>query len=148
MTCRTTGMGNRAKRTPLDGLTEAREYLANHPEITQRLRFQQCLNFAHSFIGHARDLAKTDKKDEARDWWRFFENSHILEILEHEKFDVSDLRADLTQLKTECHPLDVPNFSNDLTAIRNMLEIILREVKGKAEPALTVIEGEKSKDKI
>jgi hypothetical protein len=93
-------------------------------------------------LSRARDLAKAGRKDEARDWTRFFQNSGILEILvEHKalmEHEAKLLADSLHELQGECHPLDVPNYQTDLQAIRGHLELIERRLGIVAEPVLKI----------
>jgi hypothetical protein len=87
-------------------------------------------NFTSQYIAHARDFARSDHKDVARNWCRFFQNSQVLEVLE--SFlgcgDLSRLRSELNQLQIECHPLDVPGWQTDIQAIWHCLTEILSHV--------------------
>lgn len=87
--------------------------------------------FTAMYVKHARDLAKTGFKDEARNWFRFFTNSQILTVLQDlpQTGDLAKLREDLNFLGLECHPLDVPSFTNDLSAICSCLTEILSHVQ-------------------
>jgi len=87
-------------------------------------------NFTAQYIVHARDLARSDQKDAARNWCRFFQNSQVLKVLESFPGcgDLSRLRSELNQLQTECHPLDVPGWQTDIQAIRHCLTEILSHV--------------------
>lgn len=87
-------------------------------------------NFTAQYIAHARDLARSGQKDAARNWFRFFQNSQILQVLESfpGRGDLSRLRSELNQLQTECHPLDVPAWQTDIQAIRYCLTEILSHV--------------------
>ncbi|HEY5296870.1 MAG TPA: hypothetical protein VIK59_03000 [Verrucomicrobiae bacterium] len=87
-------------------------------------------NFFTIYLERAHDLVKAGRKDDARDWLRFFRNSGILGLLadvEHgvlAKQENEWLSCSLRDLETKCHPLDVPNFQTDLQAIRGQLEQI------------------------
>jgi hypothetical protein len=87
-------------------------------------------NFTAQYIAHARDLARSDQKDVARNWCRFFQNSQVLQVLESFPGvgDLSRLRSELNQLQIECHPLDVPGWQTDIQAIRHCLTEILTHV--------------------
>lgn len=107
-----------------------------------QVRLENMFNFAGIYIQRARDLAKAGKKDEARDWFRFFNNSQIIACLEKSGVtgDVKTLRENLNFLGLECHPLDTPDFSTDLQSIRNCLNEILSHVK-KAKQEVTFTKG-------
>jgi hypothetical protein len=101
-------------------------------ELQQRLWVLR--NFFTIYIERARDLAKGDHKDEARDWLRFFRNSGILGLLADETYGVltdaekTFLTENLRILESECHPLDVPNYTTDLQSIRGQLEAITKHL--------------------
>jgi len=80
--------------------------------------------FTVQFIDHARCLAQSGQKDEARHWLRFFQNSKIIDLLA-QIHDVAGLRQSLQSLRIECHPLDVPNWTTNIEAIRHCLQQIL-----------------------
>jgi hypothetical protein len=84
--------------------------------------------FTEIYLGHARDLAKAGQKDAARNWVRFFECSHVLDVLADAAFDVSGLRGLLTEVSAGCHPEDVPSWETDMQAIRATLNEILFHV--------------------
>lgn len=101
--------------------------------------FIQLYRFTVFHIDSARDMAKCGQKDLARDWLRYFRNAGILQILSdaglsREAFD--ELKASLRLLESECHPLDVPNFTTDLSEIRQRLTNIENLLQGKAAVAL------------
>jgi hypothetical protein len=99
-------------------------------EIHNQVRLWTLRNFFSIYIDRARDLAKEGRKDEARDWLRFFNNSGILGILSDGTSGVLTCQEEahfkelLGKLNSECHPLDVPNYQTDLQAIRGHLEVI------------------------
>ena len=88
-------------------------------------------DFTSLYVKHARDLAKSGFKDEARNWSRFFENSQILSFLETIGCtgDLKLLREELGFLHLECHPMEPENFTTDIEAIRHCLTEILSYVK-------------------
>ena len=92
-------------------------------------------SFTEIHIGRARELAQAGKKDEARDWFRFFTNANIVPLLVDLPCagDVSKLADELKLLGTECHPLDVPSFATDLQAIRACMAEILSYVKNDSQ---------------
>ncbi|HEY1663076.1 MAG TPA: hypothetical protein VGI03_11715 [Verrucomicrobiae bacterium] len=97
-------------------------------ELEQRLWTVR--NFFTIYVEHARDLAKSGQKDQARSWWKFLFNSGLLGLLSDDNYGVlSDreklhLSEMLLELQHDCHPLNVPNFETDLQAIRGHLEAI------------------------
>lgn len=86
--------------------------------------------FTSIFLKHARDLAKSGYKDEARNWWRFFNNSQILDVLKSfpEIESQAELQAQLRDLQNECHPLQEANWQTDIEAIRFALDEILQRL--------------------
>jgi len=96
--------------------------------------------FTELYVARARDLARENQKDAARDWFRFFENSSVCKILESfpNAGDLPFLKQNLKQLGLECHPLDVPTFQTDLQAIRHAMAEILTHVQNKPSTIETV----------
>jgi len=101
---------------------------------------QNLYSFAAIYIKHARELAKCGQKDEARNWYRFFNNSQIVSILEDLACagDLKNLREDLDFLGLECHPLDVPSFTTDLESIKHCLKEIFSHVEPTPRKTKTV----------
>lgn len=127
----------------LGRIAKLRQRLAGDSEIAHRVHLGQCSMFLKFAIEHARDLAKSNAKDEARQWFKFIRNSRLLDILEHEcvECDMAEMRNQLSLLGGECHPLDVPDLTNDLAAIRGHLEELLRRTGGVSHsPSLQVVE--------
>jgi hypothetical protein len=124
----------KSKLTQLEEIAELRRQVQNDPEIVHRVHLGQCATFVRCAIATARDMAKCNKKDAARDWYRFLLNSKLLDILDHEGAldNVSQLRSELSCLGSECHPLEVPDYSCDLEAIRAQL----RDIRGCTEELL------------
>ena len=81
------------------------------------------------FLLHASDLARSGKKDAARNWVRYFNNSRTLHVLADGGLDVANLRALLHEVSMECHPQDTPEFETDIQAIRFFLEEILLQLR-------------------
>jgi len=96
--------------------------------IESKLNLRAMYQFTEIYLKHAADLAKSGQKDAARNWVRFFENSRVLEVLADSAFDVSKLRANLSDLSGQCHPMDVPSWETDIQAIRATLNEILWHV--------------------
>jgi hypothetical protein len=143
-------VSEKRRKTSVNVLDEAarlgREFRTN-PEMVFRFHLGQCSTSVRIAIENARELAKCNKKDEAREWCRFINNSHILDVISHccGEDSVSQMRSEMSLLRGECHPLDVPDFRTDLGAIRAHLEGIrgaadelLRRSGG---PALGVVNG-------
>jgi len=156
-----TGTANNAKQiatrvVPFGGKAAAKRGMSQHPYglTPARLKFLESVredknvsvschlkNF-HQFtalaISHAAELAKVGQKDEARLWVRFIRNSSILRILQETGHDVAELSRKLEAVSVECHPLDVPCFTNDLAAIKHCLKEILTSVEEKLPSTETV----------
>jgi len=79
-------------------------------------------------VKRAREMARGGKKDEARDWLRFIENSQIVSLLGFYRgtipIDVAGLRNDLDALRAECHPEAHADHSSDNSEIRASLDSI------------------------
>jgi hypothetical protein len=103
-------------------------------ELIQRVNFLSLLKFSKIFVSHARDLAKSGQKDEARNWLRFFQNSQLVEILAYQTTTVippgelKKLSDDLKLLNGECHPLDVADWTTEIEAIRWQLDYIIKNL--------------------
>jgi hypothetical protein len=104
---------------------------ARADQTSDELHAQNMLKFTEIYVQHARDLAKSGFKDEARNWFRFFNNSNIITVLGVLKApgNLAQLREDLNFLGLECHPLEPSNFTTDIESIRNCLAEILTHVK-------------------
>ena len=72
----------------------------------------------------ARQQAREGQKDPARDWYRFFEQSQILKLLEATGRDVSALRNEMNLLRDECHPAQENSNKGELQRIADALEIL------------------------
>jgi hypothetical protein len=96
--------------------------------IDSKVRLLTLRNFFSIYLGRALDLAKDGRKDEARDWYRYFQNSEIPELLSSEGVmsdgEMEVLRSQMVVLRDSCHPSDVPEYRTDLQAIRAALERI------------------------
>jgi hypothetical protein len=101
---------------------------------------ENLFTFAGIYIQHARDLAKSGFKDEARNWYRFFNNAKIVSVLGELKVtgDVAKLREELNLLGLECHPMEPGSFTTDIEAIRSCLTEILSHVKKTPRKTKTV----------
>ena len=130
-------VGNRAKagqgkmpygldKAILDGITSIRIDTASGMKCHAANLYQ----FMGQYIAHARDLARSEQKDAARNWYRYFENSQVLSVLESFPScgDLARLRLELKELGLECHPLDVPSWQTDIQSIRHCLTEILSHV--------------------
>lgn len=106
--------------------------LGQDSELTNRVNFQSLINFSRIYIHHARDLARSGQKDEARNWLRFFQNSQLVAILAYQvpgAIPVSELKTlsdDLKLLNGECHPLDQADWTTDIEAIRSQIELLIK----------------------
>ena len=96
--------------------------------------------FTGIYVQHARDLAKSGFKDEARNWHRFFSNAQIIQTLAALKVDsdVIKLREELNFLGLECHPMEPESFTTDIQAIRACLTEILSHVQKSSVKTKTV----------
>jgi hypothetical protein len=94
--------------------------------------------FTKIYVGHARDLAKSGQKDDARNWHRYFENARVVEMLStqnaFENSTIEKLKHEIQQLGTECHPLDVADWQTDIEAIRHCLEHIVKNLPRQRAP--------------
>ncbi len=108
-------------------LEAAREKIADS-DIESRVNLEAMFQFTKLYLGHAADLARSDKKDAARNWVRFFTSSHVLDVLADGGLDVSGLRKSLSEISGACHPMDVPSWETDIQAIRATLNEILFHV--------------------
>ena len=93
-------------------------------QVLKNVELHNLHNFTEIYIKDARRLARNGKKDEARNWMRFFRNSSILQILERHAepdsifpMDVPRLRAELAALESECHPLDRGDNSTEISQL-------------------------------
>jgi len=113
------------------GNDESAKYLAHCKNL---------YTFTALYIQHARDLAKSGQKDEARNWFRFFTNAQIVSVLSDLKScgDIAKLRDELNFLGLECHPLEPASFTTDIQAIRACLTEILSHVQNKSLKTKTV----------
>ena len=86
--------------------------------------------FTAQFVQHARDLAKTGQTDEARNWSRFFVNSHVVDVLKNlpKSGDLSALAESINFLSLECHSENKPDYTTDLEAIRGCLNEIIEKL--------------------
>lgn len=91
-------------------------------------------DFTVSQMDRAADLARGDRKDDAREWVNYFENSRILDLLADSEFGVvagaenTRLTKQLRELREMCHPLDVPNYQSDFAAIRGEISRITKHL--------------------
>jgi hypothetical protein len=110
-------------------------------QLSLKQRLGIVRNFSFLYLERARGLAKAGQKDEARSWLRFFFNAEIFELLSDEDFgvltteEIKSLAKTLADLRSECHPLDVPDYRTDLQAIRAHLAEISRHIGLQSEQA-------------
>ncbi len=113
-------------------LQKIRQQIESKPEISASIAFEALYQFTELFIDHARCLARSGKKDAARNWYRYFDNSRVVEIIRlHNTVGASKITVGLSNLKTECHPADVPGWETDIQEIRDALREILSEVSAR-----------------
>ena len=92
--------------------------------------------FTEIFIEHARDLARSGQKDSARNWYRYFTNSGIVEVVRlHDAGASSSLRDKLANLCSECHPEEPANWETDIHEIRDALREIITVLTCQSEGA-------------
>ena len=113
--------------------------LAGSGEASLATHAASLREFSSMFVQHARDLAKSGQKDEARNWWRFFQNSRVLDVLQSfpSVGPLDSLRSDLASLKLECHPLDEASWQTDVEAIRFALGEILSRLPASASVSVS-----------
>ena len=103
-----------------------------------KLSFEQQFSILRDFtvlqMDRAADLARGGRKDDAREWVNYFENSRILELLADSELGVvtgaekARLMKQLQELRGMCHPLDVPDYQSDFAAIRGEISRITRHL--------------------
>ena len=132
MGCSRSGKGKMFYGIPEKRLALLRD-IASDRELSASVNVDCLVEFTCIYIKHARQLAKAGEKDSARDWFRFFRNSQILNLLSSvcPSQKVTQLTEDLNFLGLECHPLDVPAVQTDLESINRCLMEILTHVKEK-----------------
>ncbi len=110
--------------------------VAGNPRIRSALLVADLCQFTAVSISHARALAMSGQKDEARTWLRFFTNSRVLDVIADSapELDTQSLRVALGQLRSECHPLDAPTWTTDIEAIRAFMAEILNRIPPSAIP--------------
>lgn len=81
------------------------------------------------FVRHARDLARSGQKDSARNWYRYFQNARVVEVIRGddavEPSSVDRLAKEIHDLGRECHPFDAADWETDIQAIRADLKKIV-----------------------
>lgn len=139
-----TGNSRAGKGKLFYGMTEKRllelHKIREDEQFSVQSHIENLFTFAGIYIQHARQLAKAGHKDEARNWYRFFFNSRVLDVIDlaNCQHDVSPLRESLNFLRLECHPLDVPSFTTDLEAIRVCMAELLAHATQKTRKTKTV----------
>jgi hypothetical protein len=83
-------------------------------------------------IERARERARSDLKNDSRDWLRFFDNSRVLQMLDFYSgslpIDLSLLKSDLGKLRSEVHPQEPCDNRTDLEKIRDRLDFIVEHI--------------------
>jgi len=103
--------------------------------ISLETRLQNLKRFTVIAIERAIEMAKGGEKDKAREWANYFESSGLVHVLADPEQGVltgaeyTRLKIKLEELRGNCHPLDVPDFTNDFIAIRQNLELILHRIE-------------------
>ena len=85
-------------------------------------RFYHLQTMTGSALARAIELCRLGRKDEARDWCRFFEQSNMLALLASFQVDVEKLSEQMRTLKDECHPDSHPHLKTEIEEIRSTLE--------------------------
>lgn len=83
-------------------------------------------------IDSARSSARSGRKDEARDWLRYFNNAGVFKILKFHEPElqllgvdsVDDIRDALAKLEDECHPQTRCDQSDDIKALRSQMDAL------------------------
>lgn len=105
------------------------EEARNDPETHKKSNLNSFFQHTEAFVRHARDLARSGKKDTARNWYRYLQNARVVEVIHTSNFvkpsSVEKLRQEIMNLGIECHPLDAPNWETDIQVIRSELEKIV-----------------------
>lgn len=103
--------------------------IGQNPQLRRNSDFNALHSMTVVFLRHAIDLVKANKKDSARNWYRYFDQSQIYRVLHDSgavnESKLTELRLLLTELKYQCHPEDRINLETDLQEIRAMLVRLL-----------------------
>ena len=97
----------------------------------------QLYNVTLRAVRNARELARSQRQDEARGWLRYFNNARILELLNFYRpagfftIDLPKLQSELSALNDEVYPSTSPDNRTDLQRIRLCLEQLCERL---AEP--------------
>jgi hypothetical protein len=123
-------------------------------KINGQVALHNLYQFTEIFIGVARTHARANKKDEARNWLRFFHNSSILKVLEAYQdptgifpVDLGKLKTELRALESECHPLDKSDNSTEFGEIRSNQKLLafgISEILKRLPMPATTKKGKKS----
>jgi hypothetical protein len=113
------------------------------------LSLEHRLNLVRDFLALAfdriEDMTKGGDRDVARYLVNLFENMQLLELCadnEHGVLSGSEftrMRKRLSQLRSGCHPANVPDYGSDLAAIRSQVSEIKNLVVTLAGPAAPVV---------
>jgi hypothetical protein len=83
-------------------------------------------------VDRARERARSDLKDDSRDWLRFFENSRVIQLLDSYSgslpIDLPFLKSELVLLRSEVHPAEPCDNKTDLEKIRARLDYIVEHI--------------------
>ena len=102
--------------------------------VHETAKFYSLYSTTKILVADARELARSGKKDQARDHLRFVRNSGIIPILKMVEFhpalrvDVAHLEWEVSELEHEVHPETKCDQTNDIKAIRLSLELIAHYV--------------------
>jgi len=100
-------------------------------QIKEQVALHNLYRSTEIYIGVARAHARNKKKDEARNWLRFFNNASIVTVLEKYTdptgvlpIDLNNLKLELRALESECHPLDKSDNSTEFGEIRSNQKLL------------------------
>ena len=75
-----------------------------------------------AYLRHAVVYAKDGRKDQARDWLRFVEQSDLLTLLKDQGVNVQEHEDTLKLLADLCHPQASPSVKGELERVADVLE--------------------------
>jgi hypothetical protein len=97
-------------------------------------------------VERARERARSDLKNDSRDWLRFFDNSRVLQILGFYSgslpLDMPWLKCDLGKLRSEVHPQEPCDNRTDLEKIRDRLDFIVERFVSAGGQGASRLRGE------
>ena len=96
----------------------------------QTVQNKTLYTFTQIAISRAREAARSGRKDEARQWFNFFSNSGIVQVIAQSPqspmmpLDIPALKADLAKLADEVHPQSHSDNSEAFSTILGRLDCI------------------------